>query len=200
MFLITSYFIAEVAPFCQSTGCTCPTGYELIEFAVGQTCRAIPAEDNENDRDTEGLPCDVENNCSPYAQCEWVESELRNKCVCNPQYEGNGYVCTEVEVSCIYVSICSVTILIETHLNFHNDLWNRKIFAIQEHHVRMMKDLENLFVNVKLVGKETVVNATNRQSVIVMMNVEIMRSVNSESVDVSKDSKETFQTCKHIPC
>ncbi|KAG4067397.1 hypothetical protein HA402_011951, partial [Bradysia odoriphaga] len=97
---------AEVAPFCEITGCTCPTGYELIEYAVGQTCRALPAEDTENDRESEGLPCDIENNCSPYAQCEWVESELRNKCVCNPQYEGNGYVCTEVEVSCIYENIC----------------------------------------------------------------------------------------------
>lgn len=92
-----------MAPFCQITGCTCPTGYELIEYAVGQTCRALPADDNENDREAEGLPCDVENNCSPNAQCEWVESELRNKCVCNPQYEGNGYTCTEMEVSCIYV-------------------------------------------------------------------------------------------------
>lgn len=95
---------AEVAPFCEITGCTCPTGYELIEYAVGQTCRVLPAEDVENETESEGLPCDIENNCSPYAQCEWVESELRNKCVCNPQYEGNGYVCTEVEVSCIYVS------------------------------------------------------------------------------------------------
>lgn len=98
------YDVDEVPPFCQQSGCTCSTGYELIEYAVGAICRRLPSDESENDRDTEGLPCDVENNCSPYAQCEWVESELRNKCVCNPQYEGNGYVCTEVEVSCIYVS------------------------------------------------------------------------------------------------
>lgn len=54
------------------------------------------------------VPCDIENNCNPYAQCEWVESELRNRCVCNPQYEGNGYECTEVEVSCIYVGVIRV--------------------------------------------------------------------------------------------
>lgn len=72
---------------------------------MGQTCRALPVDESENDKETERLPCDVDNNCSPYGECLWVESELRNKCVCNPQYEGNGYECTEVEVSCLDVSV-----------------------------------------------------------------------------------------------
>lgn len=101
-----------MAPFCQQTGCTCPTGYELIEFAVGGVCRVSPVDDSAREEEDEGMPCDVENNCSPYAQCEWVESELKNKCVCNPQYEGNGIVCTEVEVSCIYVSFSFVNAMV----------------------------------------------------------------------------------------
>lgn len=50
------------------------------------------------------MPCDVENNCHHNANCEWVESELHNKCVCNPGYEGNGYECVEKEISCLFVS------------------------------------------------------------------------------------------------
>lgn len=54
------------------------------------------------------VPCDVENTCHQNAKCEWVESELRNKCVCNPGYDGNGYECIEREVSCLFVSINTV--------------------------------------------------------------------------------------------
>lgn len=50
------------------------------------------------------VPCDVENTCHQNANCIWIESELRNKCVCNPGYDGNGYKCEEHEVSCIVVS------------------------------------------------------------------------------------------------
>lgn len=50
------------------------------------------------------VPCDIENNCGSHASCEWVESELRNKCICDSGYEGNGYECVEQEVSCLFVS------------------------------------------------------------------------------------------------
>lgn len=38
-------FSAEIAPFCHSQGCTCPTGYELIETITQRTCRLIEKEE-----------------------------------------------------------------------------------------------------------------------------------------------------------
>lgn len=51
------------------------------------------------------VPCDTENNCHENASCEWDEAELRNKCVCKPGFDGNGYQCIEREISCLFVSI-----------------------------------------------------------------------------------------------
>lgn len=51
------------------------------------------------------VPCDIQNNCSPNGNCEWVESELRNRCVCNPGFFGTGIDCYEQEVSCLDVSV-----------------------------------------------------------------------------------------------
>lgn len=51
------------------------------------------------------VPCDVENDCHINANCEWVESETRNKCVCIPGYEGNGYDCVERDISCL-IDVC----------------------------------------------------------------------------------------------
>lgn len=31
----------EVPPFCHTQGCSCPTGYELIETVQSKTCRLI---------------------------------------------------------------------------------------------------------------------------------------------------------------
>uniref|UniRef100_A0A1Q3FIC5 Putative low-density lipoprotein receptor n=1 Tax=Culex tarsalis TaxID=7177 RepID=A0A1Q3FIC5_CULTA len=87
----------EIAPFCTVQGCTCPTGYALIEYAFDQICRLLEAQPEDPD-----LPsCDVENNCSPLANCEWDEHQYRYQCVCNPGYDGNGYTCVEKEVSCL---------------------------------------------------------------------------------------------------
>ncbi|XP_058453091.1 nidogen [Malaya genurostris] len=87
----------EIAPFCTAQGCTCPTGYTLIEYAFDQICRLIEAQP-----DDPHLPsCDVENHCSPLANCEWNENQYRYECVCNPGYDGNGYTCVEKEVSCL---------------------------------------------------------------------------------------------------
>ncbi|KAL9697079.1 hypothetical protein quinque_000520 [Culex quinquefasciatus] len=57
--------VNEIAPFCTVQGCTCPTGYALIEYAFDQICRLLEAQPEDPD-----LPsCDVENNCSPSANC-----------------------------------------------------------------------------------------------------------------------------------
>lgn len=191
--------LAEVEPFCEITGCTCPTGYELIEYAVGQTCRVLPPEDVEKETETETLPCDVENNCSVYAQCEWVESELRNKCVCNPQYEGDGYVCTEVEVSCIYVGFLLRENNCQAKVTLDRFFCNRKTFAIREHRAAMTKRWESQSANVRMDGKAMVVTVIKRQSVAAMKTVVVMLYVSMESVHVSKDSRETYQTCKGFP-
>ncbi|XP_055600604.1 nidogen-like [Uranotaenia lowii] len=87
----------EIAPFCTVQGCTCPTGYTLIEYAFDQICRLIEAQP-----DDPNMPsCDVENNCSPLANCEWNDHQYKYECVCNPGYDGNGYTCVEKEVSCL---------------------------------------------------------------------------------------------------
>ncbi|XP_055547444.1 nidogen [Wyeomyia smithii] len=86
----------EIAPFCTTQGCTCPTGYMLIEYAFNQICRLIEAQPDQH------LPsCDVENHCSPFANCEWSDHQYRYECVCNPGYDGDGYSCIEKEVSCL---------------------------------------------------------------------------------------------------
>lgn len=36
----------EVQPFCSQQGCSCPTGYELVEYLIGQTCRLISVDDS----------------------------------------------------------------------------------------------------------------------------------------------------------
>uniref|UniRef100_A0A182XKY2 Nidogen n=1 Tax=Anopheles quadriannulatus TaxID=34691 RepID=A0A182XKY2_ANOQN len=89
-----------IEPFCTILGCTCPTGYTLIEYAFNQICRRVELDPEEVPQ--EGMPpCDVENNCSPHANCEWRDSSYRHECICNPGYDGNGYTCVEKEVSCL---------------------------------------------------------------------------------------------------
>lgn len=86
----------EIAPFCTVQGCTCPTGYTLIEYSFDQICRLVEVQPDEH------LPsCDVENHCSPLANCEWNEHQYRYECVCNPGYDGDGFTCVEKEVSCL---------------------------------------------------------------------------------------------------
>lgn len=65
------------------------------------------------------------------------------------------------------------------------------------HHVAMMKHWGNLFVNAILVGRVTAGTVVRRQSVAATRTVEIMRFASTEYVDVNRDSKETFQICKH---
>ncbi|ETN61938.1 nidogen [Anopheles darlingi] len=92
----------EIAPFCFNMGCTCPTGYQLIEYAFNQICRLVDPESFPDGSVSADLPsCDVENNCSPHANCEWRENLYRYECICNPGYDGNGYTCVEKEVSCL---------------------------------------------------------------------------------------------------
>ncbi|XP_035915634.1 nidogen [Anopheles stephensi] len=90
----------EIAPFCTILGCTCPTGYTLIEYAFNQICRRVPLDPEEEALAVNMPSCEVENNCSPHANCEWRDNVYRYECICNPGYDGNGYTCVEKEVSC----------------------------------------------------------------------------------------------------
>lgn len=49
------------------------------------------------------VPCDAEYNCDVHATCEWIESDLANKCICKEGYTGDGYEC--VLESCQIVCI-----------------------------------------------------------------------------------------------
>lgn len=51
------------------------------------------------------VPCDVENDCSPNASCEFIETVYRHKCVCREGFVGDGHECVEQEESCNIVSI-----------------------------------------------------------------------------------------------
>lgn len=62
----------------------------------------------------------------------------------------------------------------------------------------MMRNWENQFVNVKLVGRVMVVHVKKRQSVVAMNSVEITGFVSTELVHASKDSKEMCRTCKRV--
>lgn len=91
------------------------------------------------------------------------------------------------------------SITIDGRLNIADDIRvNRKIFVMPERRATMTNNWENQFVNVKLAGKVMVVIVNQRQSVVAMINVAITLSVSMERVHASKDSRETFQTCKRF--
>lgn len=39
------------------------------------------------------MPCDLENNCSPYGICAYNQERSEYECKCQEGYHGNGYVC-----------------------------------------------------------------------------------------------------------
>lgn len=129
-FYVFCCFPVEVQPFCHKDGCSCPTGYQFHEDNGRRICnlvqetKNVPTDQRKWQRHLVlaqqfltffinfipkfiflfPVPCDVLHNCHPNANCEWVEAELRNRCVCNPGYEGNGIECIVHEVSCLDVS------------------------------------------------------------------------------------------------
>ncbi|XP_017069043.1 nidogen [Drosophila eugracilis] len=97
----------DVAPMCDALGeCQCPYGYELAEN--GQHCTYVQEYDPERNSDL--IPCDVDENCHINATCNWFGHELRHICTCQPGFRGDGYNCEPIsDESCaIRPEICDV--------------------------------------------------------------------------------------------
>ncbi|GAB6025426.1 hypothetical protein CHUAL_011172 [Chamberlinius hualienensis] len=60
------------------------------------------------DDDEGAVSCNVLNTCHPHATCAYDVQEGTYNCVCNPEYEGDGYTCERKDVSCDQANICSV--------------------------------------------------------------------------------------------
>lgn len=110
----------ETEPYCTIKGCNCPAGYQLIVLDTKEVCHL---EDSDSDDQSNGASCDIENNCSAYASCQWNEITSKYECICefffvtkqsvvifneflilgNPGYHGDGIDCREKEVSCVEV-------------------------------------------------------------------------------------------------
>lgn len=73
----------------------------LIETGTKEICQLEDSDASESQGDTS---CDIENNCSAYATCQWNDQIGRYECICNPGFHGDGIDCREKEVSCVEVS------------------------------------------------------------------------------------------------
>ncbi|XP_059616809.1 nidogen [Phlebotomus argentipes] len=104
--------------FCTEEQCTCPHGFQILEFAFGTTC--VHQDDNYsyngseyynpegNNGRLEQPSCNEQNNCSPYADCLRSRSDASYECVCKPGYDGDGHTCEEKSISCADEDICDV--------------------------------------------------------------------------------------------
>uniref|UniRef100_A0A1B0GHS0 Putative nidogen n=1 Tax=Lutzomyia longipalpis TaxID=7200 RepID=A0A1B0GHS0_LUTLO len=95
--------------------CSCPTGFQVIEYSFGTTC--IPRENNwifnasafypqEGGNGRLESSCNVQNNCSPYADCQMSPTDSSYECVCKPGYDGDGQTCEPKSISCAEEDIC----------------------------------------------------------------------------------------------
>lgn len=120
-------------------------------------------------------------NCSPKATCEWTESEQRNKCICNAGYEGDGFKCTELEVSCVTV-ISIIPIKYHNYSSYeivdNNSIpYIRTTFAMFMLLVCTMKPLESLFASATKAMMVTVSSASLLPSASNRMIVDRIHSV-----------------------
>ncbi|XP_063703047.1 nidogen [Culicoides brevitarsis] len=94
----------ETEPYCTITGCECPAGYQLIDLGTREVCHL--EDSDSDDQSNQGVACDIENNCSAYASCQWNDISSKYECICNPGYHGDGIDCREKEVSCVEHDSC----------------------------------------------------------------------------------------------
>ncbi|XP_077526429.1 nidogen [Haemaphysalis longicornis] len=89
----------------QRYRCQCAPGFE----GDGKICRPIGGAGGGTEGEVQ--PCNVANNCGPYAQCMHDPSSRSYRCVCEPGTDGDGYVCRPSAVqplSCLDdPSLCS---------------------------------------------------------------------------------------------
>lgn len=60
------------------------TGFKFLLGYVGEGNNCVADKD---------MPCDVVNNCSPYAVCSFSQEINEYECRCQEGYQGNGYIC-----------------------------------------------------------------------------------------------------------
>ncbi|XP_017054240.1 nidogen [Drosophila ficusphila] len=96
----------DVEPVCDALGeCRCPYGYVLAEDYM----RCTFNQEYDSERNSDLIPCDVDENCHINATCNWYEQELRHICTCKPGFRGDGYSCESTsDDSCDVVDICDV--------------------------------------------------------------------------------------------
>ncbi|XP_067009862.1 nidogen isoform X2 [Anabrus simplex] len=92
------------------TKCFCPKGY--VYQQEREMCDPVPGASSLS-HGTMGatgtkLACNIVNTCHPYAQCVYSATQRRFQCQCNAGYEGDGYDCNELDVSCLDVDICDI--------------------------------------------------------------------------------------------
>ncbi|XP_012540615.1 nidogen isoform X3 [Monomorium pharaonis] len=85
--------VCERLPSCEDTRCG---NYEQCSMIGGvPTCTCIPGfeETDQGCYPSQHVPCNEEDNCSPYGLCSFDGNRKKHVCVCMPGYIGDGYTC-----------------------------------------------------------------------------------------------------------
>ncbi|KAL3266111.1 hypothetical protein HHI36_010297 [Cryptolaemus montrouzieri] len=95
----------RVPKSCNNVSCWCPSGFVLDQLT--QYC--IRIEDYKDMTTlTYNANCNDLNNCHRDAQCKYNPITSSFSCICNEGYEGDGFSCNEVRVSCLVENNCDV--------------------------------------------------------------------------------------------
>ncbi|KAL5241702.1 hypothetical protein ACI65C_009112 [Semiaphis heraclei] len=92
---------------CTQDLCQCLSSY----VDVGEYCAPyddITTIEPESSITESSISCAEINTCHAHAQCNFISSQQRHKCQCNPGYEGDGYECSIIEQSCSKSNICDM--------------------------------------------------------------------------------------------
>ncbi|XP_072765184.1 nidogen isoform X3 [Anoplolepis gracilipes] len=85
--------VCERLPSCEDTRCG---DYEQCAMIRGTpTCVCMPGfeETDQGCYPAQHVPCNEEDNCSPYGLCSFDGNRQKHVCVCMPGYVGDGYTC-----------------------------------------------------------------------------------------------------------
>ncbi|XP_050523369.1 nidogen isoform X2 [Daktulosphaira vitifoliae] len=95
----------QVQKTCSSNSCWCPTEYTDI----GSYCVFSESILNTGvDNSSKSTSCIELKNCHANAQCIYITSQKQHSCQCYSGYEGDGYDCSPIELSCQKANICDM--------------------------------------------------------------------------------------------